>query len=181
MKVSKKDLKMLIENFLFEQEDAPPGAETSEPEEEVKDVDSSKEETEEDNEEEDQEESFSIDNEDVSFKEGTLSVSFRDLEEDIKVSIKDKTDGEDISNLLKPKHGSAVLIKLYRRAQKEKNEELLKSSIHFIKKYHKDLPDDIEEVGLSEWIKSKNIRYLLIWTREIDAVLKRRRSKKSIT
>lgn len=180
MRISKKNLKVLIENFLFEQEgDAPPGAETDETEKETPDVDSSKEDVEEDDEEE-QEESFSIDNEDVRFKEGTLSVSFRDLEEDIKVSIKDKSDGEDISSLLKPKHGSAILIKLYRSAQKEKNEDLLNASIHFIKKYHKDLPDDVEETALSEWIKSKNIRYLLIWTREIDKILKRRKNTKSI-
>lgn len=201
MRIKRNDLKKLIESFLLEQEGAPPGAETEAPpgadsentsdpdaesgNEEDPGVDTgdklSDDEDEEQEDEEQEQEANSIESEEISFKSGKLEVSFREAGEDIKVTVKEMSSGEDISNSLKEKHGSALLIRLFRRAQKDKNKELLKSTMHFIKKYHKDLPEDSNEMQVSEWIRSKIIRYALGWIDDIDLILNKRSDKKSIS
>ena len=197
MRIKRNDLKKLIESFLLEQEDAPPGAETGAPpgadsentsdsdtesgNEEDPGVDTGDKLPDDEDEEAEEKEDISIESEEIPFKKGKLEVSFRETGEDIKVTVKEMSSGEDISDLLKEKHGSALLIRLFRRAQKEKDKELLKSTMHFIKKYHKDLPEDSNEMQVSEWIKSKIIRYALGWIGEIDSILDKRTNKKSIS
>ena len=66
-------------------------------------------------------------------------------------------------------------------ALQQKDKELLKSTIYFIKKYHNDLPSDSNEVQVSEWIKSKIIRYALGWISGIESILEKRKNKKSIS
>lgn len=197
MRIKRNDLKKLIESFLLEQEDAPPGAETEAPpgadsentsdsdtesgNEEDPGVDTGDKLPDDEDEEAEEQEDISIESEEIPFKKGKLEVSFREAGEDIKVTVKEMSSGEDISDLLKEKHGSALLIRLFRRAQKEKDKELLKSTMHFIKKYHKDLPEDSNEMQVSEWIKSKIIRYALGWIGEIDSILDKRTNRKSIS
>ena len=189
MKIKKSQLKKIIESYLYEQEDevppgaedeadgAPPGTEDTGEEDEVP-PDSENDES--PPEEEEEEKFDDIEDEEISFKNGEkVSVSFRDLGNDeTKFSIKD-TEGNNITS--EPKYGSALLVTLFGKAKKNKDEKLKKSVMHFIKKYHTDLDNDSNDLQVLEWIKTKQVRFTKFWIDEINSILKNRKNKKSIS